>query len=188
VGPPYGALFKVTPPPTSGFRTPDFWVVVRHFAPRLGLRTSDFGLGDLPPRTRSGEVARATSPQPQPAGFMPRLRTDQAKMGRPTTGPWTLNILHTSATHTLLWNDSRDCGRAVPVRPQSSEPLVRFGLESPLANGVARSLERPHQTSFVLAQATLERLKRLRSCRARTTAVFRAVGDLGLKIRWLRVW
>ena len=150
MGPPYGALFKVTPPPTSGFRTPDFWVVVRHFAPRLGIRKSDFGLGDLPPRTRSGEVARATSPQPQPAGFMPRLRTDQAKMGRPTTGPWTLNILHTSATHTLLWNDSRDCGRAVPVRPQSSEPLVRFGLESPLANGVARSLERPHQTSFVL--------------------------------------
>ena len=65
---------------------------------------------------------------------MPRLRTVQAKMGRPTTGPWTLNILHTSAA------------------------------------------------------LTLERLKRLRSCRARTTAVFRAVGDLGLKARWLRVW
>ena len=55
-------------------------------------------------------------------------------MGRPTTGPWTLNILHTSAA------------------------------------------------------LTLERLKRLRSCRARTTAVFRAVGNLGLKDRWLRVW
>ena len=68
---------------------------------------------------------------------------------------------------------SRWCGLGVKAR------WLRVGE-------VARATS--HQTSFVLAQATLERLKRLRSCRARTTAVFRAVGDLGLKIHWLRVW
>ena len=81
---------------------------------------------------------------------------------------------------------SGEVARATLPHPEPACCCTRTTDRS--ASGWSTSTRRPWWLNVLCTSATLERLKRLRSCRARTTAVFRSVGDLGLKARWLRVW